>query len=232
MAAHVLTDRAFRYRAQQAIPAHEKRCAFCGKPWRKATAARPVLEVGHVNGAEDDDSPDNLTWVCRPCNVLAGYTLRAAGMGRLTRQFNPTKGGGAANIGEWIQAVGAITPHIDRGDRGISSTMPVPEAVAMIRATPHNKRSQFAAQLRSRMGARARYNPMKKQNLFGLGTPKALSPRQTTAAHGGIASHARKPSKRSASSASSEIKGSYRGYSIARDEAGEYYFFLGLWLAV
>ena len=63
----------------------------------------------------------------------------------------------------------------------------------------------------------------KRKNMFGFGTPKALSPRQTTAAHGGIASHARKPSKRSASSASSEIKGSYRGYSIARDEAGEYY---------
>lgn len=117
-----------------------------------------MLEVGHVNGHEEDGEPENLTWVCRACNVEAGNTLRAAGFGRSTRQYNPSKSGGASSVGEWLQAVGAITPHIDRGHRGLVSDMPVSDAVATIRATPHSKRSQFAAELRSRRSQR-RGNP-------------------------------------------------------------------------
>ena len=137
-----ITDRALRYRANQAIPEHRHVCAFCGATGR--------LDVGHLNGNESDDSPANLTWTCRPCNVEAGNVLRNAGMGRKTHQFNPTKGGGAANVGEWLQAVGAITPHVNRGDRGLASQMSVSEAVAMIRATPHHKRSEYAAKLRKK----------------------------------------------------------------------------------
>lgn len=150
--AHI-TDRALRYRANRLIPNHAKVCAFCG--------VKNGLEVGHVGGDESDEAPENLTWTCRACNVIAGNTLRSFGIGRLTHQYNPAKSGGASNVGEWIQAVGAITPHTDRGDRGLASTMSVSEAVAMIRATPHSKRSQFAAQLRKhqRTRARERYNP-------------------------------------------------------------------------
>ncbi len=137
-----ITDRGLRYRANRLIPEHTHVCAFCGK--------RGSLDVGHVNGNESDDAPDNLTWTCRPCNVVAGNTLRNEGRGRLTKQYNPSKSGGASSIGEWMQAVGAITPHIDRGDRGLASSMSVAQAVAMIRATPHSRRSDFAAKLRRR----------------------------------------------------------------------------------
>jgi hypothetical protein len=147
-----ITDRGLRYRANRAIPNHPKVCAFCG--------ARKRIEVGHVNGDESDNAPVNLTWTCRPCNVLAANTLRSEGMGRLTHQYNPSKSGGASNIGEWLQAVGAITPHQDRGDRGLASTMSVSDAVAMIRATPHSKRSEFARKIQSSARGRsaARWN--------------------------------------------------------------------------
>lgn len=113
-----------------------------------------------------------------------------------------------------MQAVGAITPHTDRGDRGLVSSMSVSEAVAMIRATPHSKRSEFASRLRRR-------NPMKKQNLFGFGTPKALGARQTTPARGGIAAHSKGASRSTRSSAGSV--GTHKGYSISRDSEGEFY---------
>jgi len=180
-AANPITDRAMRYRAQHSIPAHEKRCVFCGAPNRAQNGARPFLMVGHVDGNESHGEPDNLSWTCRSCNSAASDVLRRAGVGRLTRQYNPTRGGGAANLGEWMQAVGAITPHIDRGDRGLSSQMSVSDAVAIIRATPHSRRSTFAAELRRRAGARSseRWNPAKRKNLFGLGAkPKAAKPRR------------------------------------------------------
>ena len=102
-----LTDRAYRYRANNLMPEHLKLCAFCGGHDR--------VMVAHVDGHEENNAPDNLTWSCRACNSVASNTLNRAGLGRRTHQYNPTKGGGAANIGEWMQAVGAITPHQDRG---------------------------------------------------------------------------------------------------------------------
>jgi hypothetical protein len=154
-----VTDRALRYRAVQLIPNHPKVCAFCG-----ALPQQTPMLVGHVDGREENLEPDNLTWTCRSCNSVASNTLQNAGLGRRTRQFNPTKSGGASNIGEWMQAVGAITPHVNRGDRGLVSSMSVPDAVAMIRATPHSKRSEFASRLR--------HNPA-RQNLFGIGSRKS-----------------------------------------------------------
>jgi len=210
-----VTDRALRYRSINLIPDHPKVCAFCG--------ARQQLMVGHVDGFEEHLEVDNLTWSCRSCNSLASNTLKNAGMGRRTHQFNPTKGGGASNVGEWLQAVGAITPHVDRGDRGLASDMKVSDAVAMIRATPHYKRSEFASKLRSSGGRRAaeRWNPaMRKKNLFGFGTPKALSPRQTTPARGGIAAHMPARSKRETSET---VAGSYGGYRIMKTPDGEFY---------
>jgi hypothetical protein len=100
--------------------------------------------------------------------------------------------------------------------------MKVSDAVAMIRATPHYKRSEFASKLRSSGGRRAaeRWNPAKKQNLFGFGTPKALSPRQTTPARGGIAAHMPARSKRETSET---VAGSYGGYRIMKTPDGEFY---------
>lgn len=173
-----ITDRGLRYRAQGAIPEHKKVCVFCGRRNAAQTGARPVLEVGHLNGNESDGAPDNLSWTCKSCNAFAFQTLSGYGIGRLTRQFNPSKSGGAKNLGEWLNAVSAITPRVDRGDRGLGeSTMSVPDAVAMIRATSHSKRSDFSSQLRSRgagvRGGRGRYNAAHRKNLFGFGKPKA-----------------------------------------------------------
>lgn len=159
-----VTDRAYRYRAQKAMPVHAKVCAFCGRK-------NPGLMVGHVDGHEENGEPSNLTWTCRPCNSVASNTMQAAGVGRLTRQYNPSRSGGASNVGEWAQAVGAISPRsqgktpgpVGSSDRNshlrAGSTMSVSDAVAMIRATPHSKRSQFAAALNKNRG---RYNPSKR----------------------------------------------------------------------
>lgn len=141
-----VTDRALRYRANQTPPEGPKLCAFCGD--------KTNVEVGHLDGHEENNDQDNLIWTCRSCNVIAANTLRNARMGRLTHQYNPS--GGATNIGEWMQAVGAITPHKGRRysgkNYGLTSEMKVSDAVAMIRATSQAKRSEFASQLR-------RHNP-------------------------------------------------------------------------
>jgi hypothetical protein len=71
----------------------------------------------------------------------AGDTLRRAGLGRKTRQYNPTDGtGGAENLGQWMNAVMSM-----KGDPG--GNMAVGEVVAMIHATPQDKRSEFARQI-------------------------------------------------------------------------------------
>jgi len=105
-------------------------CALCG--------ATRVVEVGHVNGHEEDSSLANLLWTCRSCNVRCGNTLRRAGIGRLTRQYNPASTG-AETLGQWMNAVMSM-----KGDGG---GMAVGDAVAIIRATPHEMRSRFAKEI-------------------------------------------------------------------------------------
>jgi 5-methylcytosine-specific restriction endonuclease McrA len=125
-----VTDRAQRYRANADPPPGPRICALCGSTGN--------IEVGHVNGHEEDSSPINLFWTCRRCNVRCGNTLRRAGMGRLTRQYNPPATG-AENLGQWMNAVMSM--------KGEGGTMPVADAVAMIRATPLEDRSAFARQI-------------------------------------------------------------------------------------
>ena len=231
-----VTDRALRYRAVQLIPDHAKVCAFCGQ--------RQSLMVGHLDGHEENLEPDNLTWTCRSCNSVASNTLQKANLGRRTRQFNP----GAKSVGQWMQAVGAITPHVDRGERGLASDMSVSDAVSIIRATPHSKRSEFASRLR--------HNPAKKQNLFGLGKQKedywvegvgsfatkaqALKAAQKEADETqrpteirwkqGFHSHSKRlaPKKsreksRESRGTSEVVAGSYGGYRIMKTPEGEFY---------
>ena len=93
-----------------------------------------------MNGHEEDSSPANLIWTCRGCNVRCGATLRRAGLGRLTRQYNPGAAQGAPNLGAWINSVLSI-----KGDPG--GNMPVAEAIQLIRATPPEQRSQFAREI-------------------------------------------------------------------------------------
>jgi hypothetical protein len=60
------------------------------------------------------------------------------GLGRLTRQYNPASQG-AASLGQWLTAVYAM--------KGQGTSMTVAEAVDMIRATPPNRRSEFAEEI-------------------------------------------------------------------------------------
>jgi hypothetical protein len=97
-----------------------------------------TVEVGHVDGHEENTVPRNLVWTCRRCNVLCGIALRRAGIGRKTRQYNPASDG-AKTLGQWLTAVTSM--------KGESSDMAVSDAVALIHATPPEKRSQFAKEI-------------------------------------------------------------------------------------
>ena len=106
--------------------------------------------MGHINGHEEDCDPGNLFWTCRSCNVISANALRRAGLGRLTRQYNPAAEG-AETLGAWMNAIASM-----KGDGG---TMSVSDAVAMIRATPPDARSKFAREIwaiRRRRGTAAR----------------------------------------------------------------------------
>ena len=98
--APAVSDRALRYRANRTPPPGERRCAFCG--------STRTVEVGHVDGFEENTAPYNLTWTCRSCNTTMGVVFKRAGLGRRTRQFNPfnpARDGGAENLAEWMEAV-------------------------------------------------------------------------------------------------------------------------------
>lgn len=129
-----MTDRALRYRANACPPPGQPICCLCG--------SQRNVEVGHVNGREEDSAFHNLFWTCRACNVRSGNTLRAAGIGRLTRQYNPGAGQGARTLAQWLTAVMSM--------KGQSDAMPVDAAVEMIRATPPARRSEFAQEIWSK----------------------------------------------------------------------------------
>jgi hypothetical protein len=95
------------------------------------------VEVGHLDGHEENSEPENLIWNCRACNTRLGVVFRDLGMGRITRQFNPTQG--AKSLGQWLTAVMSM--------RGASDAMTVAAAVEMIRATPPARRSEFAREI-------------------------------------------------------------------------------------
>ncbi len=181
MAQRNITDRAHRYRANQLAPVAGKVCLFCG--------STQFLVPDHWDGIPSHTTPDNLEVLCKACNTSKGAAFKAAGRGRLTNQFNPTKGGGAANVGEWMQAVGAITPHVDRGERGLVSSMSTQAAVDMIRATPQSKRREYAAKLRRRNPGWLWSNP---------------DARRTTPASGGIAYNTAKRRPATAKAAASD----------------------------
>lgn len=72
--------------------------------------------------------------------------MARAGLGRRTVQFNPASQG-AKSLRQWVTAV--------RSMKGESAEMGTAAAVEMIRATPPERRSQFALQIweiRRRLG--------------------------------------------------------------------------------
>jgi len=120
-----ITDRAKRYRAQNAIEQEDRICVFCG--------AQSGLMVGHVNGNESDGEPANLVYTCRSCNASIGIFMARAGFGKRTTQYNPE--GGARSVGQWLVAVTSM--------KG-AGPMKLADAVAMVRATSPAKRSEYA----------------------------------------------------------------------------------------
>lgn len=138
----LITDRAKRYRAVKANQQTERRCIYCGQPGGR-------LDAEHINGKESDGEPENIAYSCRTCNTAKGAYFARIGHGEKTRQYNPTKAGGAANLAEWMEAVGVIRPHkgaqFAGSNYGAGGNMKVSAAVALIRATPPNKRSEFAS---------------------------------------------------------------------------------------
>lgn len=123
-----ITDRALRYRAQHpdCIPDPPVRCMHCG--------SRSDIQVGHIDGDETNTTRENLGWVCRSCNQKIAATIKKAGAGRRTKQFNPKKRRGASDYREYAQALG-ILDGTAIGD--------VQQAIALIHATSKAKRSEF-----------------------------------------------------------------------------------------
>lgn len=121
-----VTDRALRYRANQAMPQDSPMVCF-------ACGATTGLDVAHLDGHEENTAPENLAWSCRSCNVLCGNTLRAAGAGRLTNQYNPA---GARSSTHYRGAVDTML--------GKSRAMSLRSAIETIQGTSHQKRAQFA----------------------------------------------------------------------------------------
>lgn len=138
--AELITDRAKRYRANQpgTRPPGPHICVYCG---RRSNNPRSVM-VGHIDGDESHAEPENLAWTCRRCNTMLAAAMHAAGIGERTNQQNPKRKRptvpGAHNLAQWVSAVRIATGQINGN---------VPDAVAMIRATPAEDRSSFAEQI-------------------------------------------------------------------------------------
>ncbi len=135
-------------------PGTPRVCVYCGSD---------ATMVDHVDGNESHGNPENLAFSCRPCNTTKANVMHAAGIGTKTRQYNPPAKP-AANLAQWQWAVSRIrrrdkrTGQLQKKD-GWKIDAPAKEvatAVAMIRATPHRKRVEFAQQLQAKQRPRSR----------------------------------------------------------------------------
>ena len=122
-----ITDRAKRYRAQRNAPPGRKICNFC--------AQRENVDIDHVTGDESDGEPENLMYLCRPCNTRKGITQARNRIGSRTRQYNPMKVPTFAQFKQHAAALLGIGP----GDPAA--------ATAAIRATPPETRAGYAAKI-------------------------------------------------------------------------------------
>jgi hypothetical protein len=72
--------------------------AFCGARGR-------TIEVGHLDGREENNRAPNKVWTCRACETKIGLVMARAGLGRRTRQYNAgTPSRGARSLGQRILA--------------------------------------------------------------------------------------------------------------------------------
>lgn len=139
-----VTDRALRYRANANPPKGPKQCLWCG--------SKKNVEVGHLDGHEENNKPENLHWTCRSCNTALGAAFKKLGIGRRTRQYNPA---GAETLGQWLNAVQSL-----KGESG--GTMDLDAAVEMVRYTSPVKRSEFAREIWAKR--RQAYGPTGRRN--------------------------------------------------------------------
>ncbi len=146
-----VTDRAMRYRANSEAcrPAGARRCWMCG-------GGRNV-GVDHLDGDESNTTPENLGWACKRCNTAKGFAFKRAGLGRLTRQYNPKKRGkGSPAFTQYAWAVGMICRKRDQkaGACSRSDDPLVLDAVKIIRATPAATRREYARRAAAGRGRR------------------------------------------------------------------------------
>lgn len=119
-----VTDRALRYRAHANPPPGPRICHYCGAAGR--------VDIEHVDGHEEHGNPENLGYACRSCNATKGAAFARQGIGRLTKQYNPT---GAATPAQWHKIVASL---MGLGPLSIAA------AIAQAHATPHARRASFA----------------------------------------------------------------------------------------
>lgn len=129
-----ITDRAKRYRANKSAP-QQRHCFACGRP-------RP-RDVHHIDGNESNGEVRNLAKCCHSCNGKIGHVLRRAGLGKLTRQFNPSKkskarGAAAKSLGAYLSSV-----MILKGEQPGN----VSSAVRTVQATSPRQRAEYAARI-------------------------------------------------------------------------------------
>ena len=139
-----ITDRALRYRAERNPPPGPRVCHYCGSD--------RFIEIEHIDGREENSNPANLIWACRSCNTQKGAYFAREGVGRKTRQYNPSGAGGARTLRRWLNAVLSI--------HGAGGTLTPDQAIRVIQATPPAKRTEFARELAAAKAVTlARRNP-------------------------------------------------------------------------
>lgn len=131
-----LTDRAKRYRAHRNKPPGPKRCNFC--------TSRKNIDIDHITGDESDGEPENLMWLCRPCNAAKAYVQARNRIGVRTRQYNPQS---RPTLAKFKHAAAILLGTV-RGD--------VAAATEYIRSISAEKRAEFGQQLAER-------NPFKSE---------------------------------------------------------------------
>ena len=142
-AVDLVTDRALRYRAQKNPPPGPRICHYCGSDRH--------VEIEHVDGREENTAPENLTFACRSCNTRKGAHFARHGIGRKTRQYNPSGRRGASGLAEWLNAVCSV--------QGAGGDLETDRAIGLIQATPHARRTGYAREL-----AAAKVEFAKKRN--------------------------------------------------------------------
>lgn len=94
--------------------------------------------VAHIDGNESNGAAWNLGMTCRSCNARIAHVMKRLGLGRRTKQYNPS-GRGAQTLAQWLAAVMSM--------KGESDQMPVDAAVEMIHSTPPEDRSRYAREV-------------------------------------------------------------------------------------